>query len=61
MEAELGQQVRTCKDGDDGLVDGCDFLLLQQVAGEECDNEQHDGDEESPGREEFLLRRVALY
>ena len=31
----LGASYRTCKDGDDGLVDRSDLLLLEEVAGEE--------------------------
>lgn len=38
----------TCKDGHDRLMDSCDLLLMEQVAGEEGSDEQHDGDEESP-------------
>lgn len=41
-------------------MDGRDLLHLEHVAGEEGDDEQHDGDEERPCREELLLRRVAL-
>ena len=51
----------TSEDGDDGLVDSRHLLLLQHVAGEEGDDEQHDGYEQSPCCEQFFLRRVALY
>lgn len=50
----------TSEDGDDGFVDGRDLFHLHQVASEEGDDEQHDGDEESPCCEKFLLGGVAL-
>lgn len=50
----------TSEDGDDGFVDGRDLFHLHQVAGEEGDDEQHDGDEERPCCEKFLLGGVAL-
>lgn len=56
-----GREKRTGKDGDDGLVDSRDLFHLEHVAGEEGGDEKHDRDEEGPGGEELLLRRVALW
>lgn len=50
----------TSKDGDDGFMNSRNLLHLQHVAGEEGNNKKHNGDEESPCREQLLLCRVAL-
>ena len=47
------------KDGDGRLVDGRHFFLLQHVAGEEGDDEEHDRDEERPRLEDLVLGRAA--
>ena len=52
---------RTGKDGYDCLMDGRDLFLLKHIARKEGYYEQHNGNEESPCREELLLRGVALY
>jgi hypothetical protein len=38
----------TCKDGQDGLVDGLDLPRLEHVTGEQGDDEKHDENEERP-------------
>jgi hypothetical protein len=43
-EAKAGVGQRTGKDGEDGLVDGLDLARVQDVAGEEGDDEQDDED-----------------
>ena len=52
---------RTCEDGNDGLVDCFNLSLLQEVAGEESDDEKHDGDEQRPGGDQFLLGAIVPY
>ena len=47
------------EDGDDGLMDGLDLLLLQHVAGEEGNDQEHDGDEERPRGGDLLLGGLA--
>lgn len=38
------QKMLTSKDGDDRLMHGLNFLVLQQIAGEESHYQQHDED-----------------
>lgn len=45
---EGGWSWSTCKDGDDGLMDRGDLLLLKDVACEEGHYKQRDEDGESP-------------
>lgn len=52
---------RTGEDGDDGLVDCLDLLLLEEVAREEGCYEQAYRDEDGPRRERLALRDVAVY
>jgi len=42
-------------------VYGLDLALLQEIAREEGDNQQHDGDEDGPGGKDLLLRRVGTW
>lgn len=40
-----------------GLMHRLDLPLLQDIAREQGEDQQHDQDEEGPGTEEFFLRR----
>lgn len=40
--------MRTCKDGDDRLVDGLNLLLLEQIAREERRDQEAYCDEDGP-------------
>lgn len=51
---------RTGKDGQDRFVNGLDFARVQDVAGEEGDDEQDDEDGQGPRGEDLLLARLGF-
>lgn len=54
----LDAGMRTCKDGDDRLVDGLNLLLLEQVAREKRRDQEAYRDEDGPRRQRLALRDV---
>lgn len=56
-----GRVSQTCENGDDRLVNSLDLPFLEEVAGQEGGDEQHNGDEESPGGDQLLLRTIGTY